>query len=103
MKFLNTYKDAKVLVTGHTGFKGSWLTKWLLSMGAKVYGASIDIPSKPSHFTAINLDSNIEDYRLDISDQPKVQKLISKIKPDFIFHLAAQAIVSDSYSNPFKT
>ena len=68
--FNNCYDGKKVLITGHTGFKGSWLSLWLKQLGAKVYGASIDIPSDPSHFEAIKLGTYIEDFRLDINSKP---------------------------------
>ncbi len=101
--FKNIYKDKKVLVTGHTGFKGTWLTAWLLKLGAKVVGISKDIPTHPSMFEELRLESKIEDYREDIRDLFKVIEIISTEKPDFLFHLAAQPIVSISYSDPIET
>ena len=59
--FIKRFKNKKVIITGHTGFKGSWLSLWLVNLGAKVTGLSIDVPSKPSHFKAINLQKRIED------------------------------------------
>jgi CDP-glucose 4,6-dehydratase len=91
------------LVTGHTGFKGSWLCVWLKSLGADVVGLSYDIPSSPSNFVASSLVSEIDDIRIDIRDAESVRKLIDKIQPDFIFHLAAQALVRKSYENPLDT
>jgi CDP-glucose 4,6-dehydratase len=101
--FKNIYKDKKVLVTGNTGFKGSWLTVWLLQMGAKVYGISKDIPTKPSLFEVLDLNNKIAYYQQDIRDFENVKKIIGDIRPDFVFHLAAQPIVSYSYENPLET
>jgi CDP-glucose 4,6-dehydratase len=97
------YKNKKVLVTGHTGFKGSWLTYWLHTLGANVTGVSIDIPSKPSHFNVINLKNKINHKKIDIRNLNKLKKTMVKVKPDFVFHLAAQAIVKTSYTNPIYT
>jgi len=101
--FSNIYSGKKVLVTGHTGFKGSWLSLWLKQLGADVAGVSVDIPSEPSHFNAARLDDDIDDHRLDICDGDALKSLIQKIQPDFVFHLAAQALVRPSYENPVKT
>jgi CDP-glucose 4,6-dehydratase len=101
--FNNCYDGKKVLITGHTGFKGSWLSLWLKQLGAKVYGASIEIPSYPSHFEAIKLGAYIEDFRLDIRDSEAVKNLVVDIQPDFVFHLAAQALVRLSYVDPIET
>jgi len=103
MSSLNIYKGAKVLVTGHTGFKGTWLSLWLKQLGAKVAGISIDIPSEPSHFNAANLVTQIDDYCLDIRDGDSLKKVVHEIDPDFVFHLAAQALVRPSYENPIET
>ena len=101
--FKNSYKGKIVLITGHTGFKGTWLIIWLLKLGAKVVGISKDIPSKPSMFEALNLKEKITDYRFNIRDLEKLKEVIQKEKPDYIFHLAAQPLVSISYSNPIET
>jgi CDP-glucose 4,6-dehydratase len=101
--FNNCYQGKNVLITGHTGFKGTWLALWLKQLGANVYGASIDIPSDPSHFDVINLHNYVEDCRLDICDSSAVRDLIADIQPDFVFHLAAQALVRLSYKNPIDT
>ena len=101
--FENVYKNKKVLVTGNTGFKGSWLSIWLLKLGAKVHGISKDIPTKPSMFEATGLEKQIEHYTQDIRDLAQVKYLIDEIKPDFLFHLAAQPLVSVSYANPIET
>ncbi|MDR2840586.1 MAG: CDP-glucose 4,6-dehydratase [Paludibacter sp.] len=101
--FNNIYKDKRVLVTGNTGFKGSWLTAWLVQMGAKVFGISKDIPTNPSLFEVLNLHTKITYYQQDIRDFEKTLKVIEDVKPEFIFHLAAQPIVSYSYENPVET
>lgn len=101
--FKNIYKDKKVLVTGHTGFKGTWLTCWLLELGANVVGYSKDIPTQPSMFEELKLDSKITHHLKDVLNLQDVKDVISKEQPDFVFHLAAQAIVSKSYENPIDT
>ncbi len=101
--FANCYKNKKVLITGNTGFKGSWLTLWLLSLGAEVFGISKDIQTSPSLFEILKLQNKINFYQEDILDYPKISELIYNIKPDFVFHLAAQAIVSKSFLNPLET
>ncbi len=99
--FRNTYKGKKVLITGHTGFKGSWLCLWLSKMGAEIVGYSIDIPTKPSHFDLLNL--KMTSVKGDILDSKKFYNTIKKHRPDIIFHLAAQALVRKSYSKPVET
>ena len=101
--FYKQFKNKKVLVTGHTGFKGSWLTSWLVLLGAKVTGLSIDIPSNPSHFQAIKLYKKINHKKVDIRNLQKLKKIIKTQQPDYIFHLAAQALVKKSYQNPIYT
>lgn len=101
--FGNIYRNKKVLITGNTGFKGSWLSLWLLKLGANVIGISKDIPTKPSMFEELNLSDQIIHYEKDVRDLESIKKIIKDEKPDFIFHLAAQALVSLSYSNPIET
>ena len=103
MMFSDNYKNKKVLITGNTGFKGSWLTVWLLKLGAKVYGISKDIPTEPSMFKELELKKKIVHYEKDVRDLVSVKKIIKIIKPDFLFHLAAQPLVSGSYSDPIET
>ena len=101
--FYKFYKNKKVLITGHTGFKGSWLTTWLLNLGCNVVGVSKNIPTKPSNFENLNLKKKIKNYYLNIENYKKLKKIILKEKPNIIFHLAAQAIISESFINPLET
>lgn len=95
------YKEKKVLITGHTGFKGSWLSLWLSKLGAHVIGYSVDIPTQPSHFKLLNL--TIPSIVGDILDKEKLFKTVETHKPDIIFHLAAQPLVRLSYEEPMRT
>jgi len=101
--FDNIYKNKKVLITGNTGFKGSWLTTWLLKLGAEVYGVAKDIPTEPSMFNELKLKEKIVHFTQDIRDFKKIHKIIETVKPDFLFHLAAQSLVSVSYTSPLDT
>jgi len=101
--FDNIYNNKKVLITGNTGFKGSWLSVWLLKLGAKVYGISKDTPTEPSMFKELKLVKTMVHYEADVRDLESVKKIINEVKPDFIFHLAAQALVSVSYKDPIET
>lgn len=99
----NYFKNKTVIVTGHTGFKGSWLISWLNQLGANIIGIALDPPSEISHFSAAKMSYNIRDLRLDIRDFESLNKTIVEAKPDFVFHLAAQALVRSSYEIPIKT
>jgi CDP-glucose 4,6-dehydratase len=101
--FNDIYRNKKVLVTGNTGFKGSWLTVWLLMLGAKVYGLSNGVPTRPSHFEAADLKNKIRYFEKDIRSLQDVGHVIEKIRPDFVFHLAAQPLVRLSYVDPALT
>lgn len=101
--FSGVFAGKKVLVTGNTGFKGSWLTVWLLKLGAKVVGYSKDIPTEPSMFKELNLESEITQYFENIKDLNSFIEVVQTEKPDFIFHLAAQPIVKVSYDDPLET
>ena len=103
MNVFKLFSNKTVIVTGHTGFKGSWLSLWLLLLGAKVIGISKSVPTKPSNFQILNLKKKIIDKRIDLNDQKKIEKLFKLYKPDFIFHLAAQALVRKSYISPIET
>ena len=97
------YKNKNVVVTGHTGFKGSWLVAWLKQMGASVTGIALDPPSIPSHYCASKLAEGIQDHRIDIRNVGVIEQAIVGAKPDFLFHLAAQPIVGASYDDPIET
>lgn len=99
--FGKVYKNKKVLITGHSGFKGSWLALWLVHLGAKVVGYSLGAPSVPSHFELLNL--KIRSLTGDIRDRGQVEKTVRDHEPDIIFHLAAQPLVLRSYQNPQET
>jgi CDP-glucose 4,6-dehydratase len=101
--YRNIFKDKTILITGHTGFKGSWLSLWLTHLGAKVVGVSVDIPSIPSNFSASLIKDIVQDHRIDIRESNAIMALIKKTQPDFVFHLAAQALVRPSYDNPLET
>jgi CDP-glucose 4,6-dehydratase len=103
MIFENAYNNKTVIVTGHTGFKGTWLAAWLHQLGAKVVGLALDPPTEPSHFSAINLKDDINDLRIDIRDRYELESAIVDAEPDFVFHLAAQALVRTSYDDPIDT
>ena len=100
----NIYEGKTVLITGHTGFKGSWLCLWLEQLGARVIGLSLPIPvSTPSMYDKLNLSEKFEEYLGDIRDPIFVKSTIDKVRPDFIFHLAAQPLVGVAYDSPVET
>lgn len=99
--FNNIYRNVNVLITGHTGFKGSWLTLWLSKLGANITGYSLQPPTEPNHFNLLNMDIN--SIIGDVRDADKIKKAFKKHKPEIIFHLAAQPIVRVSYKDPVET
>jgi CDP-glucose 4,6-dehydratase len=101
--FNNIYKDKKVIVTGNTGFKGSWLSLWLHSLGAHVTGISKDIPTQPSLFEELDLAAKTDHHFENICNGQKMKEIFLRIQPDYVFHLAAQPIVSVSYEDPVET
>lgn len=103
LNFLNTYKNIKVLVTGHTGFKGSWLVLWLKLLGAEVVGVALDPRTNKDNYVLSGIEQKITDYRVDIRNKEQLHEIIAKEKPEVLFHLAAQPIVLDSYNNPVET
>ncbi|MBC8227523.1 MAG: CDP-glucose 4,6-dehydratase [Gammaproteobacteria bacterium] len=100
---MKNFKNKTALVLGHTGFKGSWLSTWLSSLGANVIGLSKDVPTNPSNFESSEIDTFVEDNRADIKDLSAVKRIMDKCQPDFIFHLAAQPLVRLSYELPIET
>ena len=103
MAFNNIYQGKKVLITGSTGFKGSWLCTWLNMLGAEVYGYALGVPTQPSMFETLKLSGIIKQYNGDIRNKDELNNYVQTVKPDFIFHLAAQALVLTSYQEPFDT
>ena len=101
--FGNFFKDKKILVTGHTGFQGSWLTLWLKLLGAKVIGYSLPPPTNPSLFESLELENDITHIIADIRNLDELKRAISSNEPDLIFHLAAQSLVRESYEKPVET
>jgi len=103
MKFNNVFKDKTVLVTGHTGFKGSWLSVWLKELGANVIGYALEPYTKRDNFVLCGLKNRITSIIGDVRDYEKLKKVFDKYQPEFVFHLAAQPIVRESYINPKET
>ncbi len=101
--FENIFLDETVLVTGHTGFIGGWLTTWLIYLGAKVVGVSLEPSTKPSLYELNDLKNHIIDYKKDIRNYAEIESIIKEHKPKFIFHLAAQPLVLKSYIEPLET
>lgn len=101
--FNNVYKGKKVLVTGHTGFKGSWLSIWLRELGAEVIGCSLDPYTEKDNFVLSHLSEKIVDIRGDIRDRKHLRKVFDKYQPEIVFHLAAQPLVRISYDIPVET
>ncbi len=99
--FEGVYKDKKVILTGHTGFKGSWMALWLEQMGAKVYGFSLENKDEKNHLSLLNL--GINEKIDDIRNTDILQKYFEEVQPDIVFHLAAQALVRPSYDDPIET
>lgn len=101
--FDDAYRGRRVLVTGHTGFKGSWLSLWLLHLGAEVAGFALDVPSMPANFELLGLEGRLRHYRGDIRDRARLAQVIDEFRPEIVFHLAAQALVRRSYVDPVAT
>jgi len=101
--FGGTYRGARVFVTGHTGFKGSWLALWLAKLGASVAGYALDPPTTPSLFQTLHLDDRIGHLVGDVRDEGALQRALVAHEPEVVFHLAAQSLVRPSYNDPVGT
>lgn len=97
------WKRKKVFITGHTGFKGSWLCLWLHALGAKVTGYALSPPATPNLFDLCEVNTNINSIIADIRDTKALQKAINSVQPEIIIHMAAQSLVKESYKNPVET
>ena len=97
------YENKKVLITGHTGFKGSWLTTWLLKLGAIVCGFSLEPETDPSLFNILNFENKINHNIGDIRNLSEIEKVVNDFQPEIVFHLAAQPLVRLSYEEPKLT
>ena len=97
------WKKKKVLVTGHTGFKGSWISLWLQKLNANICGFSKSIPTNPSLFEIANVDENMQSITGDIRDFDSIINTIKEFQPEIIIHMAAQSIVLNSYDDPLET
>lgn len=100
--FAETYAGRRVLVTGHTGFKGSWLCAWLVRLGARVSGLSLPPDTTPSHWDLLQL-KQVDGYTIDLRDAEGVARVVARSAPEIIFHLAAQPLVRRSYREPGDT
>jgi CDP-glucose 4,6-dehydratase len=102
-KLREFYTGKTVLVTGHTGFKGSWLSLWLIELGANVVGYALDPDNNDGIYSLVGLTNDLIDIRGDIRDFDSLSKTMHQHQPDVVFHLAAQALVGKSYENPEET
>ena len=101
--FSGIYCGKTVLVTGHTGFKGAWLAEWLLALGARVHGYALESPTEPALFHQLGLADRLQHELGDVRDAAGVRQSVARAQPDFVFHLAAQALVRASYVQPLET
>jgi CDP-glucose 4,6-dehydratase len=103
MRLADSYADRRVLVTGHTGFKGAWLAEWLVTLGADVTGYALDPPTRPNLFEAVNLSDRIRHVVADVRDRDRLVAEVQAAQPSMIFHLAARALVRRAYEEPRET
>lgn len=101
--FDGVYNNRRILITGHTGFKGSWLALWLMQLNARITGCSLYMPSRPCHFDIIEMEADIDHCKLDIRNLQQLQGVFERVQPEIVFHLAAQPIVRTSYDEPKTT
>ena len=101
--FAGAFQGKTVWLSGHTGFKGAWLARWLLQLGARVHGFSLPPPTRPALFEQLGLARRMEHEIGDVRDPGAVKKSLTRAQPDFVFHLAAQALVRYSYDHPLET
>jgi CDP-glucose 4,6-dehydratase len=101
MSFSDIYRHKKVLITGHTGFKGTWLAAWLQGLGAKVFGFALEPDTEPNHHRLLNLE--VEEIIGDINNPRAIAQWVDRVRPDIVFHLAAQPLVRESYRDPAQT
>ena len=97
------WKGKKVLLTGHTGFKGSWLSSWLKNLDVDLIGFSKSIPTKPSIFESVNVENKMISIMGDVRDLDKIKEIIKEYKPEIVIHMAAQSLVLPSYEDPIET
>lgn len=97
------WRDKRVLITGHTGFKGSWLSLWLQSMGAELQGIALAAPTSPALFDVAHVEQGMDHQIADIRDYDKIRKLVARFKPEILIHMAAQPLVLLSYQQPIET
>ncbi|AUG54577.1 CDP-glucose 4,6-dehydratase [Thalassospira marina] len=100
---LGFWHGKRVLLTGHTGFKGGWLALWLKRLGAELTGVALPPESSPNLFTLANISEGMGSYFCDIRNRDEIKRIIRKAKPEIVFHLAAQPLVRESYTNPVET
>ena len=103
VSFGDAYNGRRVLVTGHTGFKGSWLSLWLMHLGAEVAGYSVDIPTSPSNFELLGLKKKLRHFVGDVRDLKSLGNALDEFRPEVVFHLASQPLVRRSYADPVTT
>ena len=100
---MSFFRDKRILITGHTGFKGSWLSRILIDAGAKVTGVSLAPPTSPSIFSICRLENQMDSVIGDVRDFELLKEVFERVQPQIVIHLAAQPIVRESYKNPRET